>query len=124
MEPLGTRVINWLLEGEVGLSSKAMAARWWGRRPTPSYHANFNPRAHPLDPADLRRCLLLLDFIPEGRNRLDELRELSPAWNAIVDHWDELEDTFIAEAGPDWRDPACLWSARRTYALMRKILGD
>lgn len=75
--------------------------------------------SHPLDPADLRRCLLLLKASPETRMRLSDMAVVSPEWRGLLAHWDELERTFIEEAGsleaPDW-------SAQRTYDAMQAIL--
>lgn len=78
------KALRWLCGGEVGLSSKAMMTHFEGL-------PNDDPTFHPLDPADFRRCCLLLDAIPEYRARLDELRALSPVWDRLVDRWDEFE---------------------------------
>lgn len=73
---------------------------------------------HPADASDFRRCVRLLDAVPSYRPRLDELRELSPAWAVLVEHWAELEATLRAdcpELGP------CDWS-ERTYQRMAFLL--
>jgi hypothetical protein len=117
-EKMGSRIVTWLLTGEPGQSSMAMAAAFWGL--PPEHNQNF--RAHPWDPADFRRCLLFLEVIPEGRERMDRLRALSPQWNALVDHWAELEALFIEEAPPHWKEPNPHWMMPRTYARMQEIL--
>lgn len=48
----------------------------------------------------------------------DKLRHLSPTWAALVDRWDEVESSFIAEAGRDWCKGL---PAPKTYKLMKEI---
>ena len=55
------RITTWLAVGERGLSSEAIALTALGERPT-GFRASW-----PLDPSDLRRCLLLLEGAPEAR---------------------------------------------------------
>jgi len=47
---------------------------------------------HPHDPSDFYRCHKLLELIPEWREELPKMREVSPAWAALVDNWDMLTD--------------------------------
>ena len=57
-----TSITMWLAIGERGLSSEAIALTTLGLQPT-GWRASW-----PLDPADLRRCLLLLEASsPETR---------------------------------------------------------
>jgi hypothetical protein len=44
----------------------------------------------PVDPDDFRRCYLLLKAIPEWKEKLISLKEISPVWSNIVDNWDKL----------------------------------
>ena len=121
MSDMTDRIMAWMLVGEVGESSKAMAVKWWSaERTIGGYHA-LDRKAHPRDPADFRRCLLLLEVLPECRERMGELRDLSPMWNALVDRWDEIERTFLDEAPERWREPDCNWQAPRTYSLMHEV---
>lgn len=110
-------VLEWLLTGEVGMSSTEIAAFMIGV--TPRRH-NIGYPNHPRDPADFRRCQLLLDKIPEFRSRLPEMAWLSEEWAALVRYWDEIERTFSGEC-PAYRDPAAGWSAPATYRLMCKL---
>ena len=53
-------IATWLIEGERGLSSEAIARTALSGRPS-----GFT-ESWPYDPSDLRRCLLLLEQAPEG----------------------------------------------------------
>ena len=109
-----TQVANWLANGEVGSSSKAMAL-WlaYGQR---NNDADWD---HPHDPDDLDRCLKLLFLAPGLRKLLPMMAKLGPHWAALVARWDEIEVAHIAEVGLGWTKAR---SAPKTYALMRSIL--
>lgn len=103
------KILSWFATGEVGASSKAMA----------SCIAGVNGgNSHPSDPSDLNRCLLFLEAVPEARDHMDKLRSLSPTWAALVDRWEEVEASFLTEAGRDWSKAR---SAPKTYELMKAI---
>jgi len=76
----------------------------------------INEGDYPHDPDDLNRCLLLMEAIPEVREALPKMRELGPVWSALVDRWDEIERTFLAEAGYNWTRRR---RAAQTYQLMQ-----
>jgi len=103
------KILNWFGTGEVGSSSKAMALCFAGADGDDS---------HPHDPDDLNRCLMFLEAVPEARDQMDKLRELSPTWAKLVDSWAELEASFLNEVGLDWCKAR---SAPKTYALMKRI---
>lgn len=73
----------WWQNGERGQSSEVIFAVMTGEG-VPRH------RAHPLDPDDFRRCYLLLITLPEWRENMAFLKPISPAWNNLVDRWDEL----------------------------------
>jgi hypothetical protein len=79
MDETQQQVIDWLANGERGLSSKCMAM-WlaFGKRADDG----FGP-AHPYDPDDMDRCLKLLHRAPGLRERLPLMAELSPTWAAL-----------------------------------------
>lgn len=103
-------VARWLAEGETGLSSECMAAVALGAKPRSTYH--------PLDPADLNRCLKLVKAAPVVKRHFPKIRALSKQWRAVIDHWDELSEMFVAEVGWDWSKAK---SARRTYDRMKEL---
>lgn len=112
---LQERIDLWRLKGEVGSSSLAMASALTGDV-TPE-----NTFPHPVDPADFRRCALLLKWAPELKDRLCELKSLSPQWEAIVSHWDEFE-RLLDEEVPGWDTEIPDGHSVILYELMSKIL--
>jgi hypothetical protein len=85
--PLDKKLFNdWLRYGERGISSDAIVERLTGRKlgPERSYGT------HPYDRGDLRRCELLLRRVPAAREHLHLMKDVSPAWGALVRIWDEL----------------------------------
>lgn len=115
MSVMGARVMLWLVRGEVGTSSKQMA--FWlafGTRTS-------NIVSHPSDPDDMDRCLKLLNAVPELRERLPLMADVSKEWAALVARWDEIESLQLDEIGLNWVKAR---SAPKTYALMREILDS
>jgi hypothetical protein len=45
---------------------------------------------HPHDPDDFRRCYLLLKTVPEWKDKLHLMKQVSPVWSNIIDNWDKL----------------------------------
>ena len=106
---------RWLAGDDHGLSSRTMAGHLLGGK------ISKNDVHHPYDPSDLGRCLRLLDKVPEWRARVPEMATLSPAWAALVAHWDQLEALMDAEVGIDWSKGD---KAPQTYTLMKQILAQ
>lgn len=112
MSPGQMKVIHWLANGSTGISSKTMA--FWL-----AFEIKRDDNGHPHDPADLDRCLRLLEAAPWLRPSLSRMREMSPAWAALVDRWTEVEACHVDEVGIGWTKAR---SAPKTYDLMRSIL--
>lgn len=111
------KVLLWLGDGEVGLSSKAMA---FAAIDMPLPEMTFGEHvAHPRDPDDLRRCLLLCRRIPELENHLDLVAELSPSWARLIENWTTLKKMFERECGLDLQHGR---SAPETYDLMQTLI--
>ncbi len=90
-------LLRWYAIGERGASSEAIARRLLRLPGRPH---------HPLDPADLRRCLLLLRRLPAGS--IGRMRGASPEWTVLVDHWAELTRLLRADMKADpRRAPTC-----------------
>lgn len=111
MSELKDKVLHWLANGRVGLSSKCLAMTTAGTRCEPDY---------PHDPDDLNRCLLLMEHIPEVRETLPKMAKVSREWMGLADHWDEIETAFLEEVGLDWSHGL---SAPKTYNLMQRAMG-
>lgn len=86
---LDGKISWWILHGDKEFSSNTMLFRFMGR-PLPTLSA-------PTLPDDFRRCHMLLRAIPEFRDRLNELRDISPKWDVLVDNWDKLTRMLEAE---------------------------
>ena len=100
-------IIEWLANGETGLSSETIAFFALGKT---------NRRiSYPYDPADLNRCIKLLTDAPEAKKALPILANLNPTWKRLVQHWEELQQMFIDEVGYDWCNAK---SAPKTYGRM------
>lgn len=104
------KVLEWVANGRVGLSSGVMAVAACGVKP--------KMPIHPSDPDDLARCLMLLVRVPEIRDRLDRVAALSETWAALVERWDEVEACFRDEVGLNWSHGD---RAPKTYELMKAI---
>lgn len=103
-------LMEWLLHGERGLSSEAIAQQLTGGACSGN---------HPWDPDDFRRCELLLRQCPGMRRHLPKMRVVSQEWARLVDRWDEIVAAMEAEGCFDLRR----WNAPRSYALIRDVLG-
>ena len=113
-------VIEWLRSGERGLSSEFIVEYLYG---FPLLEGHWRATSHhPLDPADLRRCLLLLEDSPETPAEFPRMRAASPVWARLVDAWPALTAQLTEEIG-NLRGPAN-WSAPLTYAAMKRVLGE
>jgi hypothetical protein len=115
-DAMKARALHWLLNGEVGQSSRAILRHMLG---VPSENGDpfGSSSAHPLDPGDLRRCLLLLSLFPEWKERLGEMATVSQKWAALVTRWGELEAAFTEEMKKGNRSPT-------TYEMMKEILNN
>ena len=113
--------VQWLANGERGTSSERIAEVMTGMAVVNPLLRGFS--THPHDPADLRRCLLLLDLMPEWEARMQEMAASGPEWKALAGAWHTLKWTFLGEAPDEWRDRRCTFSAPKTYALMRELIG-
>lgn len=105
------RARNWIVNGRVGLSSKAI----WSHMMGADSAGHF-----PHDPADLNRCLLLLDLIPEWKPRMGEMAAHGPVWARLSARWGEIEACFLDEAGLDGSKSG---KAPKTYRLMKEVIA-
>ncbi|OAM33547.1 hypothetical protein A7Q01_00915 [Eikenella sp. NML96-A-049] len=99
---------EWFVNGETGLSSMTLAL-WLSEQKRPKKGVHF-----PYDPWDFRRCLLLLDAVPELRKKMHTLPELSKEWAAFYERWDDMEVSMRREMTGH--------TAPKTYALINEIL--
>jgi len=107
-------LITWLASGERGTSSDTLFTHLTGITATRGYES------HPLDPDDFRRCELLLRQVSGLRERLHLARQISPVWEKLVEHWDEIVEMLEHEI-PGYFEGET-GKARRTYAFMESVL--
>jgi hypothetical protein len=100
-------VATWLRTGERGKSSNAMCQRIF-ELPLEA------DSSHPHDPADLRRCLQMLDAT-NAHDRVPMVADLSPEWGRLVGAWDRLVAVFSEERHAST-------SAPLTYQMMQELL--
>lgn len=112
MTPAQSAALEWLANGETGVSSETMA--FWL-----AFEIRKGDGSYPHDPADLDRCLLLLDRVPEMRAHFHRMAEINPVWAALVENWERIEASHTAEVGLGWTKAG---SAPKTYALMCSII--
>lgn len=80
------KILQWLVHGERGISSEAIACAVIGLKPRYIYH--------PIDSADFMRCVKFLDAVPEARQYLTAVAELSETWAILVENWESLEKLY------------------------------
>ena len=105
-----TKILEWLANGETGISSKCMAFAALGIRAEYQYA--------PSDPSDFNRCLLLVERVPEIKKKFSEIAKISNEWNAVIENWDSIRQLFISEVGENWSTGE---SAPLTYQLMKDL---
>lgn len=85
-------LVEWLLFGEVGTSSKAIVTHLTAGRVAPGFN-------DPADVGDFRRCEKLLRSVPTLRAELPRMASVSPVWAGLVHHWEEIA-TLLEEEVP------------------------
>lgn len=90
--------LNWLAHGARGISSNTIFSHLTG---IDALHGS--PASHPHDPADFRRCRLLLDQVPELQVKFAGMASVSGVWRELVGAWGEL-CAIMDDESPRWRD--------------------
>lgn len=109
---LSEKLVEWLAGYDTGLSSLAILA--WMERDVSIAAMLHNHLRHPSDPADLGRCIRLMDIEPSYRQRIGEMAAVSPQWARLAAHWSELEALYY-KADHQGRAEAC-------YQMMRALI--
>ena len=113
---LSRAAVRWLASGERGVSSNTIF-QWL----TGIDALKGGRMGHPYDPADFRRCRLLLEQVPELQPHFYRMREVSQQWSNLVDQWAAICATMDEEL-PDWREgPGGI--AKKTYDLIKAAIG-
>lgn len=109
------RVCDWIVGPDTGSSSTSIWRHMIGIR-YPSSRISY-----PHDPADLGRCLRLLELFPEWKGRISEMDEAGDEWASLSDRWEELASSMSDEVGINWEKAR---SAPETYELMKTVLAE
>lgn len=104
------KVSEWFIGPNTGMSSKSIAAHMCGA--DVAKYLDYPPA----DPADLGRCLMLLEKFPEWKPRMPEMASVSKSWARVIPHWDEAAKMMADEVGIDWSKGK---KAEKTYAFMK-----
>lgn len=102
------RALEWMMSDDTGSSSEAISAHMLGLE---TEYASY-----PSDPAELGRCLRLLELIPEWKPRIKEMAIYGPGWAGQVEVWEDLYKTMEKEVGIDWSKGK---KAPETYKAMK-----
>lgn len=86
---LTTNARKWLSDGEHGISSKVIFSCLSGLDLGERY------KSTPSDPDDFRRCYELILMVPEWRDELYKVGEISSAWFNVVKNWDKLTGMLL-----------------------------
>jgi len=96
-----TRAAEWMTCDDTGISSETIWAVMMG---VPAHKIDADI---PHDAGDFGRCVALIDFIPEWKDRLCEVAAAFPEWKEVVRNWDTLHkrllDLRAAQASMDVR---------------------
>ena len=86
---------EWIINGEVGTSSKTMwAARSGAVQANPRMGVGLNI---PFDPDDFRRCKLFVDQCGLDADDLTVIKVIVPWFGPYIDNWDELVGLYEEE---------------------------
>lgn len=106
---LTEKILQWLVGPGTGRSSMTIFCYMEG--------LDYNG-SHPLDPDDLLRCIKLLDIAPKYRERLPQMKELSPIWSRMIDRWDNLENLCR-----QWNLSQMGYFYHECYAIMKECIN-
>jgi hypothetical protein len=90
------RAYWWMLNGEVGMSSKTIWSVMMGM--------GISKRDYPHDPGDFSRCYKLLEAIPEWKSQLNRLKPVSKQWSNLVENWDRLTEMYEQNVNEEWKN--------------------
>jgi hypothetical protein len=76
------KVIEWLFNGETGISSKTIAAS--------VLRVNYKQADIPHDKSDFSRCYKLIKFADIPISELKILARHYPKWKPLVENWEQL----------------------------------
>ena len=112
--------VRWLAGGERGISSNYIFTRLTGINAMDGWDTERD--CYPHDPADFRRCQLLLEQVPEFQHWFKDMRAASPVWGRLVEAWPAIIAAMDEET-PGWRDGKTRQKATKAYNLIKAAIG-
>jgi hypothetical protein len=112
-------IVEWFLSDDTGVSSEAILGHMTGCGE--AVRASHWGAMAPSDPADLGRCLRLLERFPEWKPRIAEMAVYGPDWAGLCAQWEVLACSMTEEVGIDW---SLGRAAPKTYHLMKLAIAD
>lgn len=117
---LSQAAARWLANGERGVSSNTIFTKLTGVDALGGWSADR--ASHPHDPADFRRCQLLLEQVPELQILFPRMAHVSQQWKALVEAWPTIVAAMDEEA-PEWRKFGSGKKAPKAYNLIKAAIG-
>lgn len=108
---LALKVLEWSSNNDVGCSSATMASIAVGLK-KPFYGDYFSA---PRDPSDFRRCMTLVDTIPEIKDHFPVIKKKCKQFAVVIDNWDLLCETLRIDMETNKR------CAQKTWDLMKDL---
>lgn len=113
MSDLAMKVLRWQANGNIGVSSATMASIALGLKRN-IYGSYFDA---PSDPSDLKRCMLLVEEIPEIKDAFPAIAKECKEFALIIKEWDSLISLLKKEISLD------TGRAPETYKRMKELLS-
>lgn len=118
--------VEWLANGERGLSSEAIVSQLTQRQVGRNFGRGEGRLAkdHPYDPGDFWRCEKLLRQYPSARPAfLEVMPGVSPTWAALIERWDDLVSMIESERAERLLEGITGGGVPRAYNLMCELRG-
>lgn len=90
------KIKYWQANGEVGCSSETMALT---AKFALEGRENQGQNYYPYDADDLKRCIKLVEAVPEIKDHFPVIAKLSRQWRNVVENWESLVQSAYNEFG-------------------------
>lgn len=117
---LSEAATRWLAGGHRGISSNMIFTRLTGIDAMSGWGTGRH--SYPQDPADFRRCQLLLEQLPELQPLFQRMAEVGPEWAELVAAWPTIIAAMDREV-PGWRDGRTSGMAHEAYGIIKRAIG-
>lgn len=94
MKTIKERADEWAVNGELSYSSVVLFNYFTNNTDIRGLKSN-HVHSFPNEPADYDKCYLLLKLIPEWRERILEVKEISSYWKEYAINWEKIEKLYL-----------------------------